>query len=275
MRASFILMFISLWITSNAWAWGELGHRIIAEYGSGLVENSTLANCHVTAAQLVSHTNDPDRVWRQQRRKYRFEAEAHFFHVDRQPTDWRTRKEAKDRDQGFLVYRIADWIEEARAARKAQDWDKLTERLYGLSHYLGDLTQPLHLHHDYDGKSVGLPDLHSQFESKMVSRFEEEIRNAVQKRLREEKIPALWAKTDLKTLTFDTAQQSFSKAPRMFESARPALQAPKASKRKKTKKIAEPRFVKKLLWQHTGTLAVDQLTLAARLWGNALNSICK
>lgn len=271
-----ILLFMSLWITSSAFAWGELGHRIVAEYGTGLVDPALLNNCHVNAAQLVSHTNDPDRVWRQQRRQHPKEDVAHFFHVDKQPADWRKRKEAADQSQGFLVYRIVDWAEEAKSLRRAGKWDDLAERLFGLSHYLGDLTQPLHLHHDYDGEEAGLPDLHSQFETKMLSRYEGDLRAGVEKRLKSEKIPAVWSGLDFKTLVFDTAQQSYSKAPRLFQGSRAALQMPKQSKKKKASgKKPQPRFVKKLLWQGTGTLAEDQLALGARLWARALTEVCK
>lgn len=276
MRIILISLFINLWIISSAWAWGDLGHRIVAEYGTALVDQKALGNCQITAAQIVSHTNDPDKIWRQQRRKYPKEDVAHFFHVDTQPGDWRTRKQAADQSQGFLVYRIVDWIEAAKKLRRSKDWDELAEKLYGLSHYIGDLTQPLHLHHDYDGKAAGLPDIHSQFETKMLNRYEEEVRAGVEKRLKSEKIPALWAKVELKNLIFDTAQQSYSKVPRFFESARPALQMPKQSKRAKTSgKKRQPRFVKKMLWQRTGTLAQDQLALAARLWAHVLNDVCK
>lgn len=275
MRIVLITLFINLWITSSVWAWGDLGHRVVAEYGTALVDQSTLNNCQVTASQLVSHTNDPDKIWRQQRRKHPDENIAHFFHVDKQPGDWRSRKAAADKSQGLLVYRIVDWIEHAKKLRQSKDWDELAQKLYGLSHYVGDLTQPLHLHHDYDGDAAGLPDIHSQFETKMVNRYEDEIRSGVRRRLLSEKIPALWSKVELKNLIFDTAQQSYSKAPRFFESARPALQMPKQSKKMKASgKKPKPRFVKKVLWEKTGTLAQDQLALAARLWAHVLNSVC-
>lgn len=271
-----ISMLISLWISSTAWGWGDLGHRIVAEYGSSLVDPRVLNNCHITTGQLVSHTNDPDKVWRQQRRQHPKEDVAHFFHIDRQPSDWRKRQDAADTSQGFLVYRIASWIEEAKKFRKKENWDELAEYLYGISHYLGDLSQPLHLHHDYNAEAAGLPDLHSQFETKMLNRYEKEIRSGVEKRLRTEKIPAVWSTINFKDLIFDTAQQSFSKVPRLFENSRQAMQMPKQSKKMKTSgKKPQPRFVKKLLWQGTGELAQDQLTLGARLWAHALNEICK
>ncbi len=258
-----------------AFGWGELGHRLVAEYGTPLADPKTLANCHVTAAQLVSHTNDPDKIWRQQKFMHPHEADMHFFHVDRQPTDWRKRGEAQDTKQGRLIYHIWDFVEEAARLRKAGKWDKLAEYLYGLSHYVGDLTQPLHLHHDYDGEAAGLPDLHSQFETKMINRFESEVRAGLKARLASEQIPVIWQTIPLRELIFDTAEQSSLKVDRMFAAARPALLMPKQSRRHKSKRIPEPRFDKKILWQHTGELAMNQLAIGARLWAQVLNAVCK
>jgi hypothetical protein len=266
-------LWTSLWISHQARAWGELGHRIVAEYGTSLVSNSTLANCHITAAELVGHTNDPDKIWRQKKKDYPNEGFAHYIHVDRQPKDWRTRKDAEDKTQGFLVYRIVDWIDEAKKARGAKDWDKLAHRLYGLSHYLGDLSQPLHLHHDHDGEEAGLPDLHAQFETRMINRYEEEARDAVKENLEKEGIPAFWGSLDLRNLIFDTAQQTYAKAPKLFENASAAFQIQKT--KKKSKKPQKARFVKKILWEKSGALAVDQLTISAKLWAHVLNSVCK
>jgi hypothetical protein len=268
-------MWTLLWITLPAavWGWGDLGHRLIAEHGSRMADPSALSNCHVTVDQLVAHVTDPDRIWRTQRIAHPHEGVAHFFHVDSQPGDWRKRKEAQNRRQGFLVYRIADWIDEAKKLRAKQDWPVLAERLYGLAHYLGDLTQPLHLSKDYDGDAAGLPGLHSQFETKMLNRYENEIMAAVKTRLSSERIPALWPSLSARDLVFDVAQQSFAKADRLFASARPALQAPKS--RKKRKKPPSPRFVKAALWEGTGAMAADQLALGARLWAHVLNSVCR
>lgn len=273
-----VVMLISLWINlPAAWAWGELGHKIMTENGTALADPVTLKNCHVTAAQLVEHTNDPDKIWRQKRGKYRDEAHAHFFHVDQQPKDWKTRSSAQNPKKGFLVYKIVDWVEEAKKARKAKDWETLSERLYGLSHYVGDLVQPLHAHHDYDGDEAGLSGVHSQFETKMLNRFDEEVLAEVKRKIRNEKIPAYWSGLEVKNLIFDTAEQSFAKAPRLFEQTKTALQMPKTSKkrRNRSKNQPSPRFIKAILWKQTGNLATDQLATGARLWGFVLNNICK
>ena len=266
---------MSLWITPVAFGWGELGHRLVTEYGTPLADPKTLTNCHVTAAQLVAHTNDPDKIWRQQHFIRPHEAEMHYFHVDRQPKDWRKRNEPQDTKQGRLIYHIVDYLDEAARLRKAGKWDKLAEYLYGLSHYVGDLTQPLHLHHDYDGDEAGLPGLHAQFETKMLNRFENETRAGIKSRLATEKIPELWQTISLHELIFDTAQQSNLKIDRFFAAAKPALLLPKQSRRRKSKREPEPRFEKKILWQNTGAFAMDQLAIGARLWAQVLNSVCR
>jgi hypothetical protein len=269
-------LLISLWITSSAFAWGELGHRIVAASGTALADPVDFANCHVSAAEIVDHTNDPDKVWRQQKRQHPDEALMHFFHVDRQPKDWRDRKTAQDPTQGQLVYRIVSWIEDAKKLRQSKDWNALSQEIYGLSHYIGDLSQPLHLFHDYDGVEAGIPDVHSQFETKMLNRYEEPIRAGVSSRLAQEKIPLYWKAIDMKSIIFDTAEQSAAKAPKLLQAAKPALEMPKPSRRRKSnKKSQEPRFVKKILWQQTGSLAIDQLAIGARLWAHVLNTICK
>lgn len=263
-----------LFMPSLAWPWGDLGHRIIAEQGAALVGSTAIANCHLTAAQIVDHVNDPDRIWRQKRWKYPNEAVAHFFHVDEQPADWAALKGARDRRKGILVYRIVDWLEEALKLRKKRDWDGLAEKLYGISHYIGDLTQPLHLHHDHDGIEAGLAGLHSQFETKMLNRFETETRAGVRRRLSSEGVPSHWGALELRKLVFDTARQSSAKAARLFDGARPALQLA-SKKRKKGSREPRARFVKTALWKGSGELAMDQLALGARLWAHALSAICK
>ncbi|MBI3556979.1 MAG: hypothetical protein HY074_12005 [Deltaproteobacteria bacterium] len=275
MRPLLIAMFISLWITPAAFGWGELGHRLVAEYGTPLADAKALANCHTTSALLVAHASDPDKIWRQQRFMHPHEAEMHFFHIDRQPNDWRRRTSPQDTKQGRLIYHVIDFLDEAARQRKAGNWDKLSEILYGLVHYVGDLTQPLHLHHDYDGDEAGLPDLHAQFESKMLNRFETETRSGIKSRLAAEKIPEIWQTIPLRELIFDTAEQSSLKVARLFASANPAMGMPHQSRRHKSKRQPEPRFDKKLLWQHTGELAMNQLALGARLWAQVFNSVCR
>lgn len=261
--------------TLNAWGWGELGHRLTAEHGARLAGPEVLGNCHVSATELVAHVNDPDSKWRNQRISHPHEAHAHFFHVDRQPKDWRTRNEASDPKQGSLVYRIVDWTAQARKLRAAGKWDALKERLYGIAHYLGDLTQPMHVHHDYDGIEAGAGGIHSQFETKMLNRFENRARTRLEARLAREKTPAFWNGLSVKELVFNVAEQSFAKTEPLLRRSRSALVYPKHSRKKSMLPARAPRFVKAKLWDATGETAVDQLALGSRLIDHVLRLICR
>ncbi len=250
-----------------------------AKFGAEIAGEKTLAHCHISAAQLEEHVTDPDLKWRRDYRRHPDEAQAHFIHVDKQPPDWKSRTEAADRSQGYLAYRIISWMEKAKEDRAAGRWAELQEHLFGLAHYLGDLTMPLHLSSRHDGGEVGLPDLHAQWESKMVHRYEKELKQMVTGRLKQEKLPALWSKMAYGDLIMTIAQQSAGKVDRLFASARPALTVPRISPRaKKNRRHSEnatPRFSKPLLFQNTGDLAADQLTIASRLIGHTLTQICQ
>ena len=254
----------------QAFAWGSRGHELAAELGARLAGSAVLSNCHVTVDQLTEHSTDPDLKWRRDKRRHPDEAWAHFFHVDKQPADWRKRDEAADSSQGCLVYRIAKWMEKAKAQRAAGEWVELSETLFGLSHYLADLTMPLHLTSKHDGEEVGLPDLHRQWESRMLNRYVKDLRPVVEGRLKKEKIPAAWAALPFRDLVFNVAEQSYGKVQRLYDLARPAL---KGSVRRAEKQM--PRFSKPELFDRTETLAADQLALAARLWAHALTQICR
>lgn len=263
------LLLSLLFIQEKAFAWGEVGHELVAEFGDSLANPDALKNCGLTGDQVVLHTNDPDKIWKQKRGQYRNEAMAHYFHVDWQEGDWKKATKSEDiRKNGFLVYRIADWFEEAKALRKAKKMDELHEKLYGLSHYLGDLTQPLHLYSDHDGVRAGVKGVHSQFETKMINRYRAEVREQVARLTKENKIPEAWTNTDFRTLVFNTAEQSSRLAPQLLELSKASLEPPRSRRQHK------PSFIKKILWQKTGSMAVQRLALGARLWGQALNLIC-
>jgi len=253
---------------SSAFAWGEIGHELVVEFGNSKADPKVFKNCETSAAELVQHTNDPDRIWKSQRGRYKMEPAAHYFHVDTQDKGWESRSTAKNPRLGFLVYRIIEWVELGKQARKKKNLAELKEKLYGLSHYIGDLVQPLHLHSDHDGKNAGIPGLHAQFETKMIQRYRAEIRHLVSNKIKTAQRPAEWRHLSLNELIFRTATDSSLKAPRLFALSKNALVF------NKKKKSAKPRFQKKLLWEHTGTFATDQIVTGGLIWAYILEQVC-
>ncbi len=271
MQKLIIVLFLLIPI-KNIWAWGEKGHSIIAEYALKLANPVAVANCKIEKEKLITHVNDPDRAWKQQRFFHPHESKAHYFHVDEQPADWRNRSSAKDMKQGFLVYRIVDWTAEAKTLRQKEQWEKLQERFYGLVHYLGDLTQPLHVHHDHNGVEAKLPGVHSQFETKMINRYEKELRARLTTLSKTEKIPIQWTSANFKQLIFDTAENSYKKVPDFFSKTKRSIAMQKSKNKSAWEKI---RFVKKRLWANTQNIAVEQLWLGAKLSAFLINDVCQ
>lgn len=274
-----ILLFVFLFNT-KALAWGIKAHELTTELGLELVDVGILKNCKVNSLNLVKHSKDPDLVWKRDRRKHPNEAEAHFFHVDVQKDNWKSLLKPQDIENGYLPYRIISWIDRAKEFRKNEEWSKLEETLYGIVHYLGDLTMPLHLTSNFDGKKNGLLGLHSQWESKMIYRYREDFKSDVKKILIHKKIPGYWRSLKIKALINTIAEQSYKKSDLLYRDAAKALvYVRKKSKRHNKvhnkKSTSRPRFSKPLLKQYTGQLAVEQMALASSLIGFVIDEICR
>lgn len=261
------LLFTAALHSQAAFAWGKIGHEIIARSSALIISKSTYEACQISAEEILQHTNDPDMVWKQKRREFKNEPRMHFFHLDDQASDWREqylKKKTYNLQGGGLVFRIVEWIAEAKTLRSKGDYDALRIRLYGLSHYTGDLTQPLHVSKDYDGQLSGVKDLHAQFETKMVGRFQKEIETQVRSHVAARKIPPLYSSLNDFDLITDLATQTLAKKQRLIDAAKKSIVRQKNG----------PRFKKRDLFQHAGTLAVDQLTISSQLWAYILSSIC-
>lgn len=275
MKLLFAFSLFTLLFEPQVWAWGNKGHELIAEKGTQLAKKESLMNCHLTLDQIVEHSTDPDLKWRKDRRRHPDEEYAHFFHVDTQPPNWREKSGPTDITQGFLVYRIVKWTGDAKKLRREEKWVELSEKLFGLVHYIGDLSMPLHLTKNHDGKEVGLPDLHKQWESKMVYRYYEELAAGVDRRLRKDGIPSSWNQLELNSIIFNTAEQSYAKARRLYNLASETMIIPRGGRHGKRRgNPPKPRFIKSSLFDATGALAEEQLAISSRIWAFVLNQIC-
>lgn len=258
----------------SAYPWGETGHRMVVQEGLALVSPGAKKACAITGTFLVDHVKDPDTIWKRQPWKYPKERFHHYFHVDTQGDDWKKRSSARSIRDGDLVYRIIELTEELQKKKKSLSPEDLQERLIGLTHYLGDLTQPMHLHHDADGKESGLAGIHSQYETKMVNRFEGELASAVKRRLDSERIPPLWKTQPLRDLIFSLAEQNSAKLEELYKKSRSALVAQRP-RRGRSHPSAKPSFAKPILWRETADLTANQIAQGARLVGWVLESVCR
>lgn len=258
-------------LSNSSWGWGQAGHQIIAQSGLKAIPAQAFANCQIALDEIVQHTIDPDTIWKQKRREFPNEGRAHFYHFDQRAENWKTLPVNTTLKNGFLIYRILHWLELATKARQQKNYVELKKLLIGLSHYVGDLVQPLHLTSDHDGQKAGISGIHNQFETKMVNRFQKEIQHQVEARLKNPGVTKMWSAFKAQDLIFDTAEQSFHRVHELTSKAKLAQIEQKSHvKNQKAKK----RFVKKLLWKETGEIATQQMAQGARLWGFLFQKIC-
>lgn len=168
--------------TSTAFAWGAAGHQLIAYVGGQTAVNgqefwqSNLGSLH----QL---STVPDRLWKDPATKPS-EAPNHWFQVDFYYTPDRYDQislfpssyaqavtqysEPVVTKNGTAPWRIRQLYQMAVTAFKMQKNDLALQYVGTMSHYIGDLSQPLHVTENYDGQETNNVGIHAFFENENI-----------------------------------------------------------------------------------------------------------
>ena len=176
-----------LLVASQAWCWGAKGHRIIAATGAQLAldgQEFWAAN----ADGLRQLTTVPDRVWKTPATKPG-EAPNHWFEADRYvstsnisdildfPSAFADASKKYGKEEvvknGTAPWRIRQFYKMAVDAFRAGDHKSALEYVGVMSHYVGDLSQPLHVSENYDGAMTGNPGIHKFFETDIITNEDE------------------------------------------------------------------------------------------------------
>lgn len=182
--------------SSSAFGWGAIGHQIVAYVGA----NSALegqAFWQANLSQLRQLTTVPDRLWKTSATKAD-EGLTHWFQVDAyyKPADFSqiitfpslySQAVSQYTESVILVNGTAPWrvrqlYQLAFQAFKMGDTKSALQYVGIMSHYIGDLSQPLHVTVNHDGQLTGNNGLHAYFET-TVLKDENAIRADVQKRV--------------------------------------------------------------------------------------------
>lgn len=167
--------------SSNAFAWGRTGHEIVTEAAIDLM-SSPMKEFFVTNKDTLKRmSNVPDTKWKAGWLAIH-EGPTHFF-------KWNEYNRSALRDamplplfqavsivgrkyvaeNGSAVWRsgqIADLLNTALTQKK---WSQVIKMGGVLSHYIGDLAQPMHVTSDYNGQSINKPGVHARFETNLVN----------------------------------------------------------------------------------------------------------
>jgi hypothetical protein len=172
-----VLTFLSL--SSNAFAWGAKGHEIVADVGTQLTSVGQ-AFWVSNAAGMEQLTTVPDRKWKVPATKpdeaptHWFQVDSYFPNLDKNsiinfPTTYAAAVNqygsANVLKNGTAPYRIHQFYQLAVQALKTGDYASAVQYAGVMSHYIGDLSQPLHVSENYDGQMTNQTGIHKYFET--------------------------------------------------------------------------------------------------------------
>lgn len=188
-------VFLILLSSSLVYGWGSKGHQIVAYVGANLTTDGE-AFWRANLEPLRKLTTVPDRVWKAPATKDG-EANTHWFQVDAyyQPSDYNqiihfpsnySDAITKYGDRMIEINGVAPWrirqlYQLAFYNFTKGDMKSALEYVGAMTHYIGDLSQPLHVTENYDGQQSGNKGIHSYFETTVI-KDEMKIRADVEKR---------------------------------------------------------------------------------------------
>lgn len=182
---------------STAGAWGARGHQIVAYVGADVSGESFWVS-NVQTMRALSTV--PDRLWKDSQTK-KYEGPTHFFQAEAYVRDINHCEDllkfpSKYSDavaeygqsmiqrNGTAPWRIVQMYDLAVSAFRRGDMETGVQMVGVMSHYIGDLSQPLHVSENYDGRQTGQAGIHSWFESSNITN-ESKTRDFVTQRAEE------------------------------------------------------------------------------------------
>lgn len=193
-----LISFLGISHNSNtAFAWGSLGHEVIAEVAAELTQDgNTFWSINATAIGFLANT--PDREWKEAP-FLTDEKPTHWFQVNHYVADPRTLpslfrafsqvvahySRTEVIENGTALWRVEQLYDMAVEAFKNQDALRGLQIAGVMAHYIGDLSQPLHVTSNYDGELTNNKGIHKFFESTNVQRTDKsELKAKVTERVR-------------------------------------------------------------------------------------------
>lgn len=211
------ILFVSLILSQNGFAWGEQGHKLITRKAIELLPKE-MNFFKKWTAELEDLSVEPDR-----RRNYdNTEHPKHFIDIDFYK-EFNAGKMIFDKHEllkiygdsivtamGILPWTIDDTYIALVKAMKDKNRDRILILSGDLAHYVGDASQPMHTILNYDGQLSGQKGIHARYESRMVDQYLDEIKNSMSSK------PAFYIE-DKMNFIFDFITESFSYHPVLFD----------------------------------------------------------
>lgn len=173
-----------------SYGWGRDGHEIVAAIGSSQTYSGK-SFWNANLLNMVKLSTVPDSHWKVGPSQS-FEAPTHFFQPDsyypspsqfnlipRDPAAASAKFGAANFIKwGTTTWRINQLYQAALTALKNRDFKTALQMAGTMSHYVGDLSQPMHVTENYNGQFSGNIGIHKFFETDIVKRNKTALFNA-------------------------------------------------------------------------------------------------
>lgn len=168
--------------TSRVLAWGASGHKLVNRVAVETMNSDLAALFQNNSDNLQRLANVPDVLWKRPATKEK-EKFAHFFQWDKyrssaiatqMPIPIAQAMRALGNQylvtNGTAVWRVDQLYKMLVAAIRSEDWTRTLQIAGVMGHYVGDLSQPMHVTADYDGQSIQRQGIHSYFETVLLDK---------------------------------------------------------------------------------------------------------
>jgi hypothetical protein len=173
-----------------------LGHKVVAKVASEMVEDGELF-WSANRDSLSAFSNTPDTLWKKGAGSGD-EQPTHWFHVDaytRLGSPLSTLFESYEnvvdkysvasvRENGTGIWRVEQFYKESERKLRSGNFMLALQWAGAMAHYVGDLSQPLHVTHNYDGQLTGQPGIHGWFETKNLEKDGKDVEALVRRKAR-------------------------------------------------------------------------------------------
>ncbi len=185
-RFSFQSAFAALCFTATtAFSWGQTGHQMVNRVAIEMVNHRQGRQfLETNSKEVIRFASTPDTRWKSGP-SAQIEKPLHWFEIDGYtPTGLgegiadlmfgdATQQLGQDtvKKYGMALWRVSQLYGLLVEALKAEKWEQALQVAGVMGHYVGDLTQPMHLSVDYDGQSINKPGIHKYYETTLVDKI--------------------------------------------------------------------------------------------------------
>ena len=248
-----LCLFLSL-ISIKSYAWGDKGHKLIAEKSlTFLSEEMKLPKSY--SSFIIEHSTDADT----RKSSDKSEGSKHFLDIDfyaeynsgteilnkdsliqKYGTDTVTRK-------GLLPWATIETYNNLVKSFKADDVPNIKQNMADLAHYVADAHQAMHSTDNYNGQLTGQKGIHARYEIEMVDKYLSEIKSRIVA------IPVAPI-NNLEQSLFSIIRESNCVLPVLFS-------ADKIASAQTNKQYNEAYY--RLMWFYTEFVTIDEITKAS------------